>query len=61
LYSNKSKPKFTKNTLAMDYPICPVPDSTHSTVWWSENILLLADEPVYPFVCICDRSFSLFL
>lgn len=36
----------------MDYPICPVPDSTHSTVWWSENILLHSDELVYPFVCL---------
>lgn len=44
----------------MDDPICPVPDSAHSTVWCSENILLHSDEPVYPFICICGGSLSLF-
>lgn len=44
----------------MDCLICPVPDSTHSTVWWSENILLRSDELVDPLVSICDGSLSLF-
>lgn len=47
-----------QKTLAVDYPICP--GSAHSTVWWSENILLHSDEPVCPFVCVCDGSLSLF-